>query len=69
MDRKYILEAMYNVIKESTEWGVSEDIYGMFVDGVIAMTDEMLKGFELKETLKEKYITDKISSDELERLY
>ena len=43
MNRSTILEAMYEVIKDSTEWGVSEKEYGMFVDGVVAMTDAMLE--------------------------
>jgi len=47
MSRSMILEAMYEVIKESTDWGVTEKDYGMFVDGVVAMTDAMLAKNEL----------------------
>lgn len=47
MSRSMILEAMYEVIKESAEWGVSEKDYGMFVDGVIAMTERMLEKNDL----------------------
>lgn len=43
MNRMDVLEAMYEVVKDSTEWGVSEKEYGMFVDGVVAMTDAMLE--------------------------
>lgn len=43
MNRMDVLEAMYEVVKDSTEWGVSENEYGMFVDGVVAMTDAMLE--------------------------
>lgn len=49
MNRNTILEAMYEVIKDSTEWGVSEKEYGMFVDGVVAMTDAMLRELEAKD--------------------
>lgn len=52
--RNIILESMYEVIKDSTEWGVSEKEYGMFVDGVVAMTDKMLeKANAKKKTLAE----------------
>lgn len=47
MNRNMILEAMYEVIKESTDWGVTEKDYGMFVDGVIAMTERMLEKNDL----------------------
>lgn len=43
MNRSTILEAMYEVIKCSIDWGTGEKDYGMFVDGVVAMTDEMLE--------------------------
>lgn len=43
MNRFTILEAMYEVIRESTEWGLGEKDYGQFVDGVIAMTEAMLE--------------------------
>ena len=47
MSRGMILEAMYEVIKDSTEWGVGEKDYGMFVDGIVAMTEAMLEKNEL----------------------
>ena len=47
MSRSMILEAMYEVIKDSTEWGVGEKDYGMFVDGIVAMTEAMLEKNEL----------------------
>lgn len=50
MNKLTILEAMYEVIKDSTEWGVSEKEYGMFVDGVVAMTETMLE--KEKERMK-----------------
>lgn len=43
MNRSTILEAMYEVIKESTEWGLGEKDYGQFVDGVVAMTEKILE--------------------------
>ena len=44
ISRSMILESMYEVIKDSTEWGVSceDGSYGNYVDGVMAMTDKML---------------------------
>ena len=54
MNRTDILEAMYEVIKDSTEWGVSEEQYGMFADGVVAMTDAVLSRYEMVEPIKEK---------------
>ena len=59
MSRSMILEAMYEVIKDSTEWGVDEKEYGMFVDGVVAMTDEMLRELEAKDK-KLKELDNKI---------
>ena len=54
MSRSMILEAMYEVIKDSTEWGVSceDGSYGEYVDGVVAMTETMLKKCD-KPTLAE----------------
>lgn len=45
MNRNTILECMYEVIRESIEWGFdSEDKkYSQFVDGVMTMTDAMLE--------------------------
>lgn len=45
MNRMDILEAMYEVIKNSTECGIDckDGCYGQYVDGVIAMTDAMLE--------------------------
>ena len=45
MNRMDILEAMYEVIKNSTELGIDckDGCYGQYVDGVIAMTDAMLE--------------------------
>lgn len=51
MNRNTVLEAMYKVIKDSTEWGINcEDAsYGQFVDGVMAMTEAMLTEAEIEE--------------------
>ncbi len=58
MTRCAILECMYNVIKDSLEWGIESrnNSYGYFVDGVIAVTEELLKEVDkptLAEALKE----------------
>lgn len=45
MNKDTILECMYKVIKDSLEWGVDgrNNSYGYFVDGVVAITEEMLE--------------------------
>lgn len=43
MNRMDILESMYEVIKDSLEWGLDTKEYGYFVDGIVAMTEVMLK--------------------------
>ena len=55
MSRSMILEVMYEVIKDSIEWGVSceNGSYGNYVDGVMAMTEEMLKKTEIEDRCKE----------------
>lgn len=47
MNKSMILEAMYEVIRESTEWGLGEKDYGQFVDGVVAVVEKMLEKNEL----------------------
>lgn len=44
MDKNQIIEAAFETIKESTEWGIEDksDRYGHFVDGVVTMTDIIL---------------------------
>ena len=44
MDKNQIIEAAFETIKESTEWGTVDksDRYGHFVDGVVTMTDNIL---------------------------
>ena len=51
MNKTDILESMYEIIKDSTEWAIGgEDReYIYFVDGVMSMTDMMLAKLELKE--------------------
>lgn len=51
MNRMDILEAMYEVIKNSTEWGIDckDGCYGQYVDGVVAMTDAMLEKEKIRE--------------------
>ena len=60
MNRNTILEAMYKVIKDSLEWGVDcrSNSYGYFVDGVMAMTEEMLEKYETEE----KKITEQLEN-------
>lgn len=43
-DKNQIIEAAFETIKESTEWGIEDksDRYGHFVDGVVTMTDNIL---------------------------
>lgn len=51
MDRCTVLESMYEVIKESTEWCLdSEDkVYGNYIDGVISVTEKILEKIKLEE--------------------
>ena len=44
MYKNQIIEAAFETIKESTEWGIEDksDRYGHFVDGVVTMTDNIL---------------------------
>lgn len=44
MDKNQIIEAAFETIKESTEWGIEDksNRYGHFVDGVVTMTDNLL---------------------------
>ena len=53
MNRGMILEAMYEVISESLEWGITEKEYGMFVDGVVAMTEKLIEDTRLEGRVKE----------------
>ena len=45
MDRNTVLETMYKVIKESLAWGIDsrDNSYGHFLDGVVAVTETLLK--------------------------
>lgn len=49
MNRMDILESMYEVIKDSLDWGLDTKEYGYFVDGVVAMTEVMLKRLRDKQ--------------------
>lgn len=60
MNKSMILEAMYEVIKDSTEWGVGceDGSYGEYVDGVVAMTEAMLEKVNIPTLAKalEEYV-------------
>lgn len=63
MDKNIIYKAAFETIKENSEWGIEcEDrTYAYFVDGIVAMTDTLLKEVEKKESYD---TTDaKITSD------
>jgi len=44
IDKNQIMEATFEIIKESTEWGINEEskIYGHWVDGVMTFADALL---------------------------
>ncbi len=44
MDKNQIIETAFEVIKESTEWGIEDksDRYGHFIDGVVTVVDRLL---------------------------
>lgn len=50
MNKEMILEAMYEAIKESIEWGFDEKDYAQFVDGVLAVTEKLLEKSRQKIT-------------------
>ena len=56
MNRRDILESMYEALEDSTEWaiGSKEDTYAYFVDGILAMTYVMLE----KEKERAKILND-----------
>ena len=45
MDRNLILEAAYETIKDSLEWGIDceDKTFGNFIDGIINMSEVMFK--------------------------
>lgn len=49
MDRLLVLEATYETIKDSLDWGIGEKEYGGFVNGIIAMTENLLEKLKEKE--------------------
>lgn len=53
MNRIDILESMYEVIKDSLDWGLDTKEYGYFVDGVVAMVEETSKKLEKSEMKNE----------------
>lgn len=53
MNRIDILESMYEVIKDSLEWGLDTKEYGYFVDGVVAMVEEIERELEKSEMKNE----------------
>ena len=55
MNKSMILEAMYEVIKESTEWGLGEKDYGQFVDGVVSAVEKLLEKEEALLKLEEPF--------------
>ena len=69
MDKNQIIEAAFETIKESTEWGIEDksDRYGHFVDGVVTMTDNILNKMKEEKNCRpvenwkgEQYIESKI---------
>lgn len=44
-DRLSVLEAMFDVVNESTEWAynTTENRYGYYIEGVVAMTERLLR--------------------------
>lgn len=42
MQKNDIYKAAYEVIAESLDWGIGDDKYGNFVDGIRSLTDRLL---------------------------
>ena len=59
MNRYTVYETFYKVIEDSLNWGVGEKDYGQFVEGVVAMTETILK----KEEEKRKELIKSLTSD------
>ena len=51
MNKNLILESAYETIKESLEWGLDceDKTYANYVDGVVNMTETMLKKIEKED--------------------
>ena len=59
MNRYTVYETFYKVIEDSLNWGVGEKDYGQFAEGVVAMTEAILK----KEEEKRKELIKSLTSD------
>lgn len=55
MDKDKIFEIFFKTIQESTEWGLGCDDknYGHWIDGVIAITENLLEEFNKKRNYNE----------------
>ncbi len=65
MNKDQIIEAAFNTIKSSTEWGMEEDgkIYGYWINGIISVVEDLLEKInkEEKEISKPYFNYEKIS--------
>ena len=55
MDENKVYEVAYKTIKESLEWGCDKDNWGQFfnyVDGIISVSDELLREMDKTEDCK-----------------
>ena len=78
MNKNLVIEAAYETIKESLDWGMDckDNTYANYVDGIINMTETMLRKFE-KENQEvfdqaRKYLNNNgtaISYDSADRVY
>lgn len=51
MNKETIYEEFFNVVSDSTEWGIDTENckYGYYIDGVTSMAQALLDRFDKKE--------------------
>lgn len=54
MNKETIYEEFFNVVSDSTEWGIDTENckYGYYIDGATSMAQALLDRFDKKETSK-----------------
>lgn len=54
MCKTLVLEAMYEVISDSLEWGLDckDGSFNYHIDGIVALTDKILDKIKIEENIK-----------------
>ena len=62
MERITILEILYSTVKDSLEWAEEyKDIYAAYVDGVMAMAENLLKVVDKDESTFAEKVAEQLS--------